>query len=179
MAMTSSDTGLRDALKSQYHAALAMLRQAIERCPEDLWLSAGEHPIAYWHVAYHTLFYTHFYLQPDHESFVPWAKHRAEYNFMTEVPWSPDERPKIGAAYTKAEVLEYWHACDGMVDDALDRLDLASPESGFPWYPISKPEHQIVNIRHIQHHTAALADRLRVATDGGIDWVGAGSGSMT
>jgi len=28
---------LGSALKSQYHAALAMLRLAIERCPDDLW----------------------------------------------------------------------------------------------------------------------------------------------
>src|SRR6266699_3623195 len=28
---------LRAVLKSQYHASLAMLRQALERCPEDLW----------------------------------------------------------------------------------------------------------------------------------------------
>ncbi len=28
---------LRAALKSQYHAALAMLKMAIERCPDDLW----------------------------------------------------------------------------------------------------------------------------------------------
>ena len=65
------------ALKSQYHAALAMLKQAIEQCPEDLW-SGGGNPVAFWRVAYHALFFTHLYLQPDLESFRPWEHHREE-----------------------------------------------------------------------------------------------------
>lgn len=34
---------LRSILKSQYHAALAMLREAIERCPDEgvRWAGAG------------------------------------------------------------------------------------------------------------------------------------------
>ena len=54
----------------------------------------------------------------------------------------------------------------------MDALDLNSTESGFSWYRMSKLEHQLVNIRHIQHHGAQLADRLRSAADIGISWVG-------
>jgi len=32
---------VRAALKSQYHAALATLKQAIDRCPDDLWTAQG------------------------------------------------------------------------------------------------------------------------------------------
>ncbi len=32
--------------------------------------------------------------------------------------------------------------------------------------------HQIVNIRHIQHHAAALSSRLRRSAGIAIDWVG-------
>jgi antitoxin (DNA-binding transcriptional repressor) of toxin-antitoxin stability system len=39
---------------------------------------------------------------------------------------------------------------------------------------MSKLEHQLVNIRHIQHHTAQLMDRLRASEDIGVKWVGAG-----
>jgi hypothetical protein len=56
-----------------------------------------------------------------------------------------------------------------------DRLrpDLLSAESGFSWYPVSKLEHQIINIRHLQHHAAQLGDRLRYATtDVGVEWYG-------
>jgi hypothetical protein len=37
-----------------------------------------------------------------------------------------------------------------------------------------KIEHQIVNIRHIQHGAAQLADRLRSKLNLGIGWVGSG-----
>jgi hypothetical protein len=60
-----------------------------------------------------------------------------------------------------------------MVDGAVDALDLLSPESGFHWYEIPKLEHQMVNLRHLQHHTAQLADRLRASGDIAIKWVGA------
>ncbi len=66
----------------------------------------------------------------------------------------------------------YWSFCDRIVDDAVDALDLDSAESGFSWYRMSKLEHQLVNLRHIQHHGAQLADRLRSAADIGIRWVG-------
>ncbi|MHC4470712.1 MAG: hypothetical protein ACYS99_07085 [Planctomycetota bacterium] len=51
-------------VKSQYHAALAALREAIELCPDPVWLDSAHHN-PYWQIAYHTLFYTHLYLMPD------------------------------------------------------------------------------------------------------------------
>jgi hypothetical protein len=59
-----------------------------------------------------------------------------------------------------------------MIDSAVDRLDLNEPESGFSWYKMSKLEHQFVNLRHIQHHTGQLAERIRQATGGAVGWVG-------
>lgn len=82
----------RDALKGQYHAGLRMLRQAIEVCPDDLW-EGGDHPNQFWHVAYHGLFYTHLYLQPDEAAFTAWEGHRDEYQFLGTVPWPPYDPP--------------------------------------------------------------------------------------
>src|ERR1043166_5324966 len=65
----------RSELKSQYHAALAMLREAIERCPDEEWLSR-DHKNAFWQVAYHVLFFTHLYLQPNEAAFVLWSQNR-------------------------------------------------------------------------------------------------------
>ena len=74
--------------------------------------------------------------------------------------------------YTRAQILDYWSICDGMVDERVDALDLDSPESGFPWYPgMPKLEHQLVNIRHIQHHAAALSSRLRRESGVAVPWV--------
>jgi hypothetical protein len=160
----TSSQDLRSALKSQYHAALAMLRAAIERCPEAEWLSRG-HRNAFWQVAYHAVFFTHLYLQQNETTFVRWSQHRG------------GDDGTGGEPYSKAQVLEYCSFVDQSVDTAVDGLDLETPESGFSWYKMSKLEHQLVNIRHVQHHGAQLVDRLRSAADIGIKWVGSGSAS--
>ena len=59
-----------------------------------------------------------------------------------------------------------------MVEAAVDRLDLDAADCGFCWYQVSKLEHQLINIRHIQHHTAQLTDRLRSVSNVGVAWVG-------
>lgn len=166
---------LRATLKSQYHAALAMLRHGIELCPASVW-TGSEHTNAPWQIAYHTLFFTHLYVQIDEAAFRPWAKHRADNQYPDAIPGpaDPDSRlPLLPEPYTKAEVMEYWRFCDDMIDGAVDAMDIHAPASGFSWYKVSKLEHQLINLRHIQHGAAQVADRVRAATGAGVDWVGA------
>jgi len=228
---------VQDALKGQYHASLAMLKQAIEMCPNELW-DGGSHPfvasvaplvenvapppsavrnsrgarrnlgaqsglimdrnpVPFWRVVYHTLYAAHMYLQQTEEDFRPWEHHRDGYN---DLPWPPptkpvcfpagsrrsacsaakkplrsgppDSGPKIDDPYTKAQMLEYWRLVDARVDVDVDRLDLVAPESGFSWHKtVPKLEHQIHNIRHIQHHAALLSGRLRLANGTDVRWV--------
>lgn len=158
-------------LKSQYHAALAMLKQAIDQCPDEIWAARG-HPSQFWQVAYHTIFFTHLYLQPDEKAFRPWEFAREEYQCLETLPWPPHRPPKLGEPYTKAQVLEYWQACDAMIDAGVDRLDLEADECGFSWYTMPKLDHQLMNIRHIQHHAGELAGRIRSANGEPLDWVG-------
>ena len=165
------DELFRAALKSQYRAGLTTLRRAVVRCPANLWTSGTP---AFWHVAYHTAFYTHLYLHANEAAFRPWPQHRDEHQLLGSLPWPPYGPPRLGEPYTKAQVLEYIRACEAMVGPAVDALDLYSATSGFEWYPMSKLEHQIVNLRHIQHHAAVLATRLRAATGKGIGWVASG-----
>lgn len=165
---------VRTMLKSQYHAALAMLREAIERCPDELW-DAADDTNAFWQIAHHTLFFTHLYLQPDEASFRPWSGQvRAQHPDGIAGPEEPGSPlPLIPPVYSRDQVLEYWAVCDRMVDPAIDALDLNAPESGFHWYRVPKLEHQLVNLRHLQHHTAQLSDRLSRSAGGGVRWVGA------
>jgi hypothetical protein len=111
-----ADLNILHSVRRQYSASLAILRQTIDACPESLWL-APEYPNRFWHIAYHALHYTRFYLQPTQADFQPWAP------------------------------------------------------AGFPWLPFNKLELQFYNIRHIQHHTGQLADRLRNAINIGTPWV--------
>jgi hypothetical protein len=173
--MTDPITALRAALKSQYHAALAMLRQTVEQYPEDRWLGDEEHVNAPWQLAYHALFFTHLYLQPEAAAFRPWDGHRSGVQHEDGIPGKADpgsDLPLIAEPYTQRQVLAYLSFCDDAVDGAVDRLDLLNPSSGFHWYPIPKLEHQLVNLRHVQHHMAQLADRLRNELGLGTRWVG-------
>jgi hypothetical protein len=168
---------LRHALKSQYHAELAMLREAIERCPEALWLDARP-KTAFWQVAYHTLFFAHAYMGEGRSAFRPWAEHQSDVQHPDAIAGQVDAHsalPVLPSPYSREQALRYWAFVDGMVDAAVDALDLSRTESGFPSYPMPKLEHQLVNLRHIQHHTAQLADRLRAAEDHGVRWVGRGA----
>lgn len=180
MSQTETTEILRTVLKSQYHASLAMLRQALEKCPEDLWYST-EQVNAFWQTAYHTLFFAHLYLQPNLAAFRPWKNHQRNAQYQDGIARPPDPNstlPLIPDPYTQEQVLEYWRECDAMVDSAVDAFDPLSAESGFSWYKVTKLEHQIVNIRHIQLGAAQLAARLRATLNVGVDWVGAGRGEQ-
>ncbi len=172
MPQTDSAVAIRDALKNQYHASLAMLGDAISHCPDELWTSRDD-TNAFWQIAYHTLFFAHFYSQPDEGSFSPWQGHQTGSQYPDAIPGPPDPKsdlPLLPDPYTKAQILEYWRWCVAYIDDAIDAVDLFASDCGFPWYPIPKLEHLMVNLRHIQHGAAQLADRLRRTSDVGVDW---------
>ncbi|MCB2214373.1 DinB family protein [bacterium] len=150
-------------IKSQYWAALTMLRDAIEKCPDPLWTDAS-YSNPFWNIAYHALFFTHLYLQPTRDDFVPWEEHRDEVVGMKES--SEAVQP-----YDKQEVLAYLGLCLAQVEEVVDDLDLAG-ESGFDWIPFSKLELQFYNIRHLQLHVGELCERLGGHGEIEVGWVG-------
>lgn len=166
---------LRVVLRSQYHASLAMLRDTIERCSDEVWL-ATDNSSAFWQIAYHAIFFAHLYLHQDHRSFRPWEQHQSRNQNEDGLAGPPDPNsplPLIPNPYSREQALTYWKICDDMVDPAINGLDIQNPNCGFPWYKgVSKLEHLFISIRHIQHHTGQLADRLRNASNVGTRWVG-------
>ena len=163
---------IQDDFKSQYRAGLRMLRQTIERCPEELWGAViDEHPRTFWRIAYHTVFYTHFYLSVDCDSFLPWEKHvwHGRLLWIDEREGSPPEETPL----TKTELIEYVDWVGELVDSLVDAINFESPESGFPWYPVSKREHQLVNLRHLGVHTGQLQTVL-YGRNVELDWFGRG-----
>jgi len=148
-------------IQSQYHAALVMLRQAVELCPDSLWADASYiNPT--WHIAYHTLYYTTLYLQPTAEDFDP------QEHFRDDLRGLENSDPEL--AYTKEEILDYLTLCQAQVDEQVSAVDLAG-DSGFDWLPFNKLELQFYNIRHIQHHTGELCERIGAQGGFDIKWV--------
>lgn len=145
------------AIRSQYLASLAMLKQVIVACPEAFWDAPGNQD-KFWRKSYHALFYTHLYLQNAETDFVPWEKHH-----------DPDgEMP-----FTKDEVLEYLSFVEKQIADRIPRTNLEA-ESGFHWLPFDKLELQFYNIRHIQQHTGELYERLGTRENIELDWISSG-----
>lgn len=162
---------LAQTFSSQYLAALAMLEQMIVRCPPDLWGELQEHEQGqFWHIAYHSLFYTHLYLQESEATFSAWPKHRKEHQFLGPVPWPPHYTPAIGDPYTQAEVLVYLAFCRNEVITRLQATDFAAP-SGFDWLPFDKLELQVYTLRHLHQHIGELGGRL-AARGIRTDWIG-------
>ena len=161
---------IQQTIQSQYHAALEMLRQAINHCPDQLWDEA-ENKNRFWHVAYHALFYTHLYLQPAESDFIPWERSEKDDHYLGPTPRMPDIKPEIERPYSRAELLEYLDLVRQQVDSTVDRLDFAGP-SGFSWLPFNKLEVQFYNLRHLQHHAGELCERLWAEAEIEIGWVG-------
>jgi len=154
---------LKDTIKSQYFAALKMLRQAIEKCPDSMW-EDNDYVNPFWRVAYHTIIYTHFYLSPSEEDFTPWEKHKDGMQYLGDE--APDSDP-----YSKADLLAYLDLCLVRVESQVDAMDLEAG-SGFHWLPFDKLELQLYNIRHIQQHTGELCERLGAHGEIEVAWVG-------
>ena len=166
---------LQQSIKSQLRASLKTLRLTIDRCPDHLWDLKSDGRNTYWRVAYHTLFFAHLYLSKDLSSFVPPSFHtEGTQDLGTETDASGKPLP-VGNKQTRQQLLDYCQQIDAMIDPAVDSFDLASPECGFYWYNCSKLEHQFVNMRHIQHHAAALSMRLKAHLGKPVPWVGLGS----
>lgn len=163
---------LRQALKEQLHAALAMLADCVRRCPDDVWL-AGEPPRAFWRVAFHTVYYTQLYLGQDEAAFRPWPGHRTDIAALVNptADVEPYELSGETVPYDQTMVLDYIAYVDSIVDPTVDALDLDTDRSGFPNYPtMAKLSHELLNLRHLQGHVGQLSERL-MAIGIDTDWI--------
>jgi hypothetical protein len=143
----------RKAIHSQYLAALAMLKQAVVKCPPSLWDSPTDRN-RFWFTVYHALYFAHLYLQPTRKDFVRWRGHG---------------KPAGIARLSKEEVLEYLAHVEQEVARRIPIMDLKAP-SGFDELRVDKLELQLVTIRHIQHHTGELYERLGARRNVKLSW---------
>jgi hypothetical protein len=158
----------------QFAAAIQMLRSAVEACPDDLW-DERAYGTPFWHLAYHALFYTDFYLSDDENTFRPRDFHVDKAIFL------PGDYPQFGGivttpekAFTRTQLLDYAGHCLRKSDETFQRLTdkRALERCGFPWYELSVGEFLLNNLRHTQHHTGQLIVLLRRHARIGVDWLG-------
>ena len=150
-------------IQSQFLATLEILKKVIEQCPDTMWAD----PVPknkFWHIVFHSLFFTHFYLHPTEGDFIAWEKHRDLVGLSPKDDWDSI------VPYTKVELLEYLALCQEQVKEKVAASNLKA-ESGFHWLTFNTLEKHLYNIRHTQLHTGELCERLGQA---GIDiqWVG-------
>src|SRR5471030_96357 len=156
---------VRFALKRQYHAGLAMLRECVEKATDDVWI-AGTHPHNFWRITYHAVFFTHLYLGQTEADFKAWEKNREGVIDL----WA-SENPEIVEPYSQSEILSYIDLVDKMIDETVDNLDLDREDTGIPWYKnMGKLEHEILNIRHLQTHVGQLSELLMANGIDGNYW---------
>lgn len=157
-------------LASQYKASLGMLRQTVERIPEELWNNKDDKN-PNWQIAYHVLWGVKFYLGPTAESYVPFetAIEGGESLGGSQEWENPEEGITVEGFHTKEELLSFIEQLKDELPSAIDGLPFDEP-SGFEWYPYSRLELHINSIRHIQHHTAQLIERLKAEGITGFPW---------
>lgn len=133
----------KSILQSQYLAALAMLKQAVVKCPPDVWDDPKDKD-SFWFVAYHALRYAHLYLKAQDKGYPRWEARR---------------HSKQGIPFSKEEILERLSTVEWDIVEQIPMMNLDG-RSGYAWIPTNKLELQLYNIRHIQQHTGELYERL-------------------
>ncbi len=166
---------IKSALTGQFHAALSMLKAAVDQCPDEYWqLRVGNWQFS--HVAYHALFYADFYLSPDEGSYCRPEFYREEFEFFGATKLPSDQEPIADFPFPREDVLRYIEHCRRKASDAIaaeTAESLAGPP-GFWWYKIPRAEFHLNNVRHIQHHAAQMSLALRRAAGIDVGWVGTG-----
>ena len=152
----------------QLGAAIDMLENAINACPEKVWEGkAGFHE--FWYMTYHTLFFLDYYMSGTSEGFAP-----PEPFTLSELDPSgvlPDR------VYSKEEMLiylEHGRQKSRKVIEALTE-DNAHQPCGFK-KDLTVAELYLYNMRHVQHHAAQLNLLLRQQTDSAPRWVSKAEG---
>jgi len=137
----------------QFEATLAMLKQCLDRCPDELWQSTVAE-MTVQQIAYHTLFFVDFYLTTSEHAFSLRELHQD----------GGDEREDgICAGLGKSSALEYLGICLEKLRSTIasETYESLRGPSGFSWLTFTRAEMHIYNLRHVQHHTGQLSSHLR------------------
>jgi hypothetical protein len=160
----------KDTVWNQFGAAIDMLDNAIEACPDELWqarLFPDSIPefAEFWCIAYHCLFWLDFYLSESAEGFAPPAPFTLSEFEAGLLP----ER-----VYTKDELRGYlMHGRKKCQTGIESMTDFMAPQQVRPnWRIESVAELHLYNLRHVQEHAAQLSLFLGQQVGSAPGWIG-------
>ena len=150
------DSTLKTILWGQFGAAIDMLGNAMQECPDSLWRERlWDHPnepagySEFWYLAYHALFWLDFYLTGLVEGFAP------------PMPFTLSEFEATGfpeRVYTKDELQAYLDhgrkKCQTTIESLTD--EKAAQVYKYRWVELTFEELLLYNMRHVQEHAAQL-----------------------
>jgi hypothetical protein len=147
----------RTATHAQFDATIAMLGDAIRRCPPRAWAKpVGVWP--FWLVAYHTICYLDVYASTSNRA---WRAHpvfhpRGRRELEAEFP---------SREFSRDELLEYLALAREKLSEALTRetARTLAGRSGFTWLKMTRAQAHLYNLRHVAHHAGQLSAALRRA----------------
>jgi hypothetical protein len=159
------DNNLKNSLWQQFSAAIDMLEEAINLCPDELWIASlwddPEDPRFghFWYITYHSLSWLDLFLTGSREGFEPPAPF---------IRGALPEKP-----YPKDAVHNYLSHCRQKCQSVINGLtdEKAQEICSFEWMDLSFLELQLYNMRHVQEHSSQLRyflGRNNISTN---DWV--------
>jgi len=163
---------VNEILWGQLGAAIDMLENAINACPDDLWSDPSKKPewsnsgvVGFWHLAYHTLFFLDLQLWDSQEGFSPPPPFDlSELDPEGRLP----ERP-----YSKAEIQSYLRHCREKCRSTVASLTEEKARRVCVWGSAEMPFAELLlqTLRHVQHHSAQLNLLLRQNVESAPKWV--------
>jgi hypothetical protein len=151
-------------LARQFHGMWTMLRQGIEKVPDNDW-HHGRDGWFYSLRIYHIIETAEFYTRDTHEG-MQWGKRLGKINWWEEM--GPEEAAKL---VTKKEVLVYLDEIEQQITKLLQRYsdkDLMKKD-GFHWFS-GINEKLIYSLRHNIFHIGELAFALHSLECDRIKW---------
>lgn len=157
------DSLFLDICLNDYGAIFQMVRRAINLCPEDLWSERADEP-PFWQQAYHTIYYTDFYLSNSPEESCQPSFVDAKSADLTHVPTDTPSQQQI-----KKYLQQVSRNCKTTLG-ALT-VEQLEGENKFPWAGPTLAHRMIYNIRHAQHHVGRLNSILSRRIGTTSEWV--------
>jgi len=160
-----TEISFRYMLLNQFKRKWKMLREAIEKCPDDKWHDGKEEWLFSW-LAYHIVETADFYTQEYHKN-MQWGK-------VADIDWEKDSKKEIEekkSKVTKELVSNYLEEMNRTITKLLKETsdeDLLKKDS-FYWFD-SIYEKLIYLLRHNSYHLGELALMLREWDAERIKW---------